>query len=203
MNESLKSQIAAADPARELNDAQTGALVRRMSVDAYQAASSNTAVSRVPWLRRRPGVALLAIGGALTLTGAAVAIPLTLWVGGTQVDLDAKIPIAYTTDTGVDVTCEYGIYFGNFENRSEADEQLARFVHEHDWSGIGQRIYDEAIANPFTPGAADDWDVDTQALRDRTSFIEATDLIWNEIPVELQQGGQSSSATMNCTGQLH
>jgi hypothetical protein len=112
MNESLKSQLTAADPARESNDAQTGDLVRRMSVDAYQAASLNTAVSRVPWWRRRPGVALLAIGGVLALTGAAVAIPLTLWVGGTQVDLDAKIPIAYTTDTGVEVTCEYGIYLG-------------------------------------------------------------------------------------------
>ncbi|WP_202566336.1 hypothetical protein [Agreia sp. COWG] len=148
-------------------------------------------------------MALLAFAGALALTGAAVAIPLTMWADGAPVKLDVEIPIAYTTDTGVDITCEYGIYFGTPANRTDSDEKLADFVSEHDWVGIGQRIYDKAIENPFTPGPTDAWEVDTQALRDKTSFIQATDLIWDEIPAELQQDGQSANATMNCTGQLH
>jgi hypothetical protein len=144
----------------------------------------------------------LGIAGVVALTGAAVVIPLSLGINGTQVELDAEIPIIYTTDTGVDVSCRYGIYFGDPVQRGAADERLAAFVENHDWTGIGQRVYDEAIANPFVPGPDDDWEVDNQEIRDAFSFNRATDLIWSEIPSDLQQAGQSTGATTDCKGQL-
>lgn len=145
----------------------------------------------------------LGVVGTLVLTGAAVMIPLGLWINGTKVHLDAEIPINYTTDTGVDVSCRYGIYFGDPANRTAADHRLADFLQTHDWTGIGQRIYDEAIANPFEPGPNDDWEVDSAELRDSFSFNSAVNLIWEEIPSDLLEGVRSSGAVSDCAGRLH
>lgn len=142
------------------------------------------------------------VAGVIALTGAAVLTPLQLWINDTPVELDVEIPIVYTTDTGVDVACRFGISFGEPAHRTEADERLAEFVENHDWTGIGQRIYDEAIANPFVPGPDDDWEVDTQEIRDTFSFNRAIDLIWAEIPADLQPTGQSAGGAMDCTGRL-
>lgn len=145
----------------------------------------------------------LAILGVAALTGAAVLIPLSLGINGIQVDLDAQIPIIYTTDNGIDVSCRYGIYFGDPASRTAADEELAEFVADHDWTGIGQRIYDDAIANPFVPGPNDDWEVDNQELRDNFSFTNALSrVIWEEIPADLMQDAQSAGGTSDCTGKL-
>ena len=138
----------------------------------------------------------------VALTGAAVVIPLGLWTDGTRVDLDAEIPIIYTTDTGVEVSCRYGIHFGDPASRSTADERLAEFVAGHDWTGIGQRIYDEARANPFTPGPDDDLENDNQEIRDQLSFNYAIEVLWQEIPRELLDAGHSAGGTTDCTGQL-
>jgi hypothetical protein len=127
---------------------------------------------------------------------------LSLAINGTQVDLDVEIPIIYTTDNGMDVSCRYGIYFGDPAHRTAGDEQLAEFVENHDWTGIGQRIYDEAIANPFVPGPNDDWEVDNQELRDNFSFnIALSSIIWEEIP-KSPQAGWTGGATSDCTGKL-
>lgn len=204
MKEQLPSEIASADPlvgADRADDARLGSLVRRMAAEARDSAAMESA-ARKPWWTRRRTLFPLAIAGAVVLTGAAVAVPLSLWVNGTQVELDAEIPIVYTTGSGVEVTCRYGIYFGDPASRSDADERLAEFVATHDWAGIGQRIYDEAIANPFIPGPDDDLEVDDQETRDRFSFFNATDVIWQEIPDELRSAGHSSGGTMDCTGRL-
>lgn len=200
MTETLKSELASADPAPGGEDAKLQALVRRLNTNAREA-SVTASSPQTPWWKRRRAMIPLGIAGLVALTGAAVLVPLGLWVNGTKVDLDAEIPIIYTTDNGVDVSCRYGIYFGDPANRSVADEQLADFVENHDWTGIGQRIYDEAIANPFTPGPNDDWEVDNQEIRDSFSFFRAVNLIWDEIPTDLD-AGQSSGGTSDCTGQL-
>jgi hypothetical protein len=201
MNEMLTSDIASADPAMVPTGATTHDLVRRMAAAARQA-STDMADARRPWWKRPGTMVPLGIVGALALTGAAVAVPLRLWVNDIPVKLDVEIPIVYTTDTGLEVSCRYGIYFGDPVNRSDADEELAQFVANHDWTGIGQRIYDEAIANPFIPGPNDDWEVDSQDIRDSFSFGRATDLIWAEIPEDLRQTGLSAGGTSDCTGQL-
>ncbi|MDW4572451.1 hypothetical protein R8Z57_06605 [Microbacterium sp. M3] len=192
----ITDELAEADPATP-SDPKVRELVRSMSVEAERAIRSN----RRPFWRRRRVIIPTLVVGALTLAGAAVVVPLSLWVNGTQVDV-VNIPINYTTDTGVQVSCRYGIYFGDPANRTEADEELTEFVENHDWDGIGQRIYDEAMANPFVPGPNDDWEVDNQELRDNFSFTRALSVIWTEIPEELQKSGQSAGGTTDCKGQL-
>lgn len=202
MNEQLKSDLASADPVTGGEDAELRGLVRRMARDA-QAVATMGAASRTPWWKRRRVMVPMGLAALVAVTGAAVLIPLQLGINGTQVELDAEIPIVYTTDTGVEVSCRFGIYFGDPADRSAADERLAAFVNEHDWTGIGQRIYEEAIANPFVPGSDDDWEVDTPELRDQSSFHRATQVIWEEIPDDLLHDGWSSGSTMDCKGQLH
>ena len=145
----------------------------------------------------------LVLVGVLAVTGAALLVPLSFSINHTKVALDGEIPIIYTTDTGVRVSCRYGIYFGDPAHRTPADERLAAFVNSHDWSGIGQRIYAKAIANPFVPGPNDDWEVDTQQDRDVESFRRALGLIWDEIPTKLQNAGTTAGGTTDCKGQLH
>jgi hypothetical protein len=201
MNETLQSELASADPAEGGEDAIRHALVGQMSRDA-QRASIAGADAPVVWWRRRRVMVPLGVAGIIALTGAVVLVPLQLSVNDTAVDLDAEIPIVYTTDNGVDVSCRFGIYIGDPVERTAADDTLAEFVEEHDWDGIGQRIYDEAIAHPFVPGPDDDWEVDSQEIRDSFSFHRALDLIWQEIPAELQADGQAAGSTSDCTGRL-
>lgn len=200
MNELLSSEVASADPVKDRHDAKLHDLVIRMAIDAREAARGTR--PRSPWWKRPRIVIPLGIAGVVALTGAAVFTPLQLWINDTPVELDVEIPIVYTTDTGVDVTCRFGISFGDPAHRTGADGRLAEFVENHDWTGIGQRIYDEAIANPFVPGPDDDWEVDTQEIRDTFSFNRAIDLIWAEIPADLQPTGQSAGGAMDCTGRL-
>lgn len=201
-SERLQADLERADPAIGEGDAEIHALVSSMSIAARETALGSPPV-RAPWWRRRRAMIPLGIGGLVALTGAAVFVPLGLWVNGTQVDLDAEIPIVYTTDTGAEVSCRYGFYFGDPADRTAADEELAQFVQEHDWTGIGQRVYDEAIANPFVPGPDDHIEVDNQEVRDGFSFFHALGLVWEEIPAELQQAGSSAGGTSDCTGRLH
>ncbi|MFB7252539.1 hypothetical protein [Microbacterium sp. NPDC056234] len=202
MNEQLKSDLASADPIVDRDDAEVGHLVRRIA-SAAEAATNAKGSARVPWWKRRRSVIPLGVVALVAATGAAVLIPLQLGTeDGAQFSVDAEIPINYTTETGVDISCRYGIYFGDPSNRTAADERLADFVNDHDWTGIGQRIYDEAMSNPFVPGPNDDWQVDTQQLRDKASFSQAATLIWIEIPDELMREGQQSASTTDCKGQL-
>lgn len=201
MNELLRSELTAADPLPSDENSELQDVVRRVAAAARDASRTQSA-TREPWWKRRRIVIPLGIAGIAALTGAAVVIPLSLGINGTQVNLDAEIPIVYTTDNGIDVRCRYGIYFGDPANRTAADEQLAEFVANHDWTGIGQRIYDEAIANPFVPGPNDDWEVDNQELRDNFSFnIALNAIIWEEIPKSPQAGWTGGGAS-DCTGKL-
>ena len=200
MDGSLQQELCAADPARGVDGDAAGRLARQLALDARDEVEGGAAA--VPWWRRRRAVIPLAIGGVVALTGAAVAVPFGLWINGTQVDFDASIPIEYTTDTGVTINCRYGLYFGDPASRTAGDERAAEFVEQHDWTGIGQRIYEEAIKNPVVPGPNDDWEVDNQTMRDRFSFNRALDLIWAEIPADIQADTRSAGATSDCTGQL-
>lgn len=202
MHETLRSALAAADPLAGQEDMKRQDLAQRMVRSAAREALASP-VSRAPWWQRRRVLIPLGIPAVIALGGASVIIPLGIAVNGTEVDaLDAEIPIAYTTVTGVDINCRAGIYFGDPNNRSTRDDELAAFVEDHDWSDIGQKIYDDALANPFVPGPDDDWEVDNQELRDVFSFNRSMGLIWEEIPAELQQTGQQAALVSDCDGQL-
>lgn len=108
MRNSVQAEITAADPARGVDAAGSGELVREMARDARCAVAAG-ASARIPWWRRRRTLIPLGVLGVAMLTGAAIMIPLGLWINGTKVQLDAEIPVVYTTDTGVEVSCRYGM----------------------------------------------------------------------------------------------
>ncbi|WP_091492543.1 hypothetical protein [Microbacterium pygmaeum] len=143
----------------------------------------------------------------VALTGAAVVIPLNQFgIDGMLVDADALIPITYTTDTGIEVSCRYGVYYGDPADRTESDKQLATFVANHDWTDIGQGVYEHAIANPFVPGRDGGLDVDTQQRRDEMSLsIAIAHEIEEAIPDHLRDDreGLIESSVTDCQGKLH
>ena len=210
MNDSLQTELSAADPVSVREDARLQDLVRRTALAARSEAIADSP-SPTPWWKRRRAMIPLGIAGVVALTGASLLVPLNkFWIDGMQADADAIIPIVYTTDTGVEVSCRYSIYFGDPADRTEDDQQLAAFVAEHDWTAIGQRVYERAIADPFIPGVnggfGDDTD-DTPQRRDEASLFSAIGaVIEEEIPDRLRDTsrlGLVDSGMSDCKGQLH
>mgnify|MGYP003420082169 FL=1 len=83
--------------------------------------------------------------------------------------------------------------------------ELREWVLAQDWTGVGQRIYDDAIAHPFVPTedtpAEDGW---TTELVDSVSWFDAMDRqIIGQIPADLTGFGDEISGASDCTGQLH
>ncbi|WP_168628065.1 hypothetical protein [Cryobacterium sp. BB307] len=196
----LHKSLEEADPARGEQDDEARELILRMSVEAERAIFQKAPIR---WWKNPKVIVPLSIAGVIALTGAAaLAMPIRLWVGGQEVELDGEIPIIYTTDTGVFVHCTYGIHFGDPAERTAVDERAAQFMKNHDWTGIGQRIYDEAIANPFVPGPNDDFQTDSQQIRDMFSFQQAMHLIWTEIPDDIDGAVREAGGASDCKGQL-
>ncbi len=139
--------------------------------------------------------------GVLALTGAAIAAPLVLGVDGQWVDIDARIPITYETESGVSVSCVYGLYVSSAAGRTAEDDRLGEFLADADWTGIGQEIYDYAIANPVTPQEGEVWNNDSPEVRDAISFkLAVTPVITAHVPAELLNSGSGWSSTDTCTG---
>lgn len=157
-------------------------------VDASRAEAVRSRAKR----RRRsvwliPGAVVAA--GALT-AGATVFAP--------YFDPDVRIPIEYVTDTGVEITCTYALRVGSVVGGE--NPELREWLTSQDWSGVGQRIYEDAVANPFIPGEDDkgEW---TSELRDSVSFFDA---MGQQIsaPDGLAVFGDEVAGTSDCTGQL-
>ena len=133
-------------------------------------------------------VPLLAIGG-LAVTGAA-----TVWV--TSVQPDVQIPIAYTTDTGRSVECMIQL--------EVPDPEIRSYLQATDWGGVGQRIYDQALAASAGPNV-DGLVFDSTAEREGWEwFAAADDLTTGTVPPELLAGRDVlAAADSSCTGDLH
>lgn len=200
----LDDLVVEADPARGV-DPSTSTAARVDLFNLIRSSSPPQALRTRRWWTRPRVLIPIGIGALLSVTGAAVALPLLdLQVNGQEVELDVEIPITYTTKTGVSVVCSYGLYVGDPSKRTAADEALATFLREHDWQGIGQRIYEQAISHPYVPGATDEWESDTQQLRDQFSWSDAqnTVIFEQEIPSNLLPDGLSTGGPSNCSGQL-
>ncbi|WP_133160270.1 hypothetical protein [Cryobacterium zongtaii] len=112
---------------------------------------------------------------------------------------DVVIPISYVTDSGRAVSCGYALHVGT-EASTDADP-LRKFVAEHDWSGIGPRVYLEAIAHPYVPTPAEAGELTADNI-DRISFdLALNTVISDEYPPGLEPAGVSA-AESNCTGEL-
>jgi hypothetical protein len=188
--------------------------VRQLSFAAAAQVSKETPRVKRFWSKRK--IALGAVGMlVIGLTSAAVANsfdPDGLFVcAGPQdsqyLDLGQcvqahmeTIPIYYETATGKTINCSIGIAFENQGNGTHA-AALTAFVKNHDWTGIGQRIYQEAIDHPFVPGPSDGFETEpSQAVLDSFSFEKAQHLIYDEIPAAPE--GTSGGGTSNCHGEL-
>lgn len=190
----LDRLLAEADPTKR-ESPMSAQEIRETSRTARDVAEA------LPWWRRRR-VALPVAGLSLiALTAGAIAVPLALRINDQSVHVDVTIPISYVTETGRTISCEYGIYVGTPDNRTDADEEAIAFLKSADWSGIGQEIYEEALANPYVPGPNDDWESDSQEVRDRFSFNQATDIIIARVSAEVN-GLSSLGSTSTCTGEL-
>lgn len=90
---------------------------------------------------------------AIVLMGSAVMAPLVTSVGESaiEVELDARIPISYVTENGVEAVWVYVVYLASVDGRTDERECAAAFMVDEVWSGIGQEVYDYAMAYP-APG---------------------------------------------------
>ncbi len=155
---------------------------------AASEAQRSTARRRSLWLV--PTVA----AGALALTAGAVMFT-------PNFDPDVRIPIEYVTDTGTTVSCTYALRVGSVVGGE--NPELREWVLAQDWTGVGQRIYDDAIAYPYNLGADAEGEF-TPEIIDSLSWWEALDRhTTGLIPAELTQFGDEIAGASDCTGQLH
>jgi len=157
------------------------------------------AVRRRPWWKNWKVMLPIGVVGVLALTGAGVAAaPLILADG---VELDARIPITYVTESGVTVNCVYGLIRNGENGRTAERERAAEFLANEDWSGVGQEIYDFAIAHPVTPQEGEVWTNDTPDVRDAISFkLAVIPVISSHLPADLREAGSQLASTDTCTG---
>jgi|GEM_PF-2310350 len=94
-------------------------------------ASARRHARRAAWL-----IPVAIVGGAALTAGALVATDNLLHE-------DLPIPIEYTTDTGRTISCTATIEGGSFFAPREAE--VVQYYRSHDFTGIGQRIYDYAM----------------------------------------------------------
>jgi hypothetical protein len=119
---------------------------------------------------------------------------------------DFTIPITYTTDTGRTINCS--IDFSNGETRwVETEFGAVNYLRAQDWTGLGQRIYDEALArvaagDPELSKPGEDGDVPDQKTVEAYAWTHAeTDLTIGTVPREVMGAGFGSYS--HCPRELH
>jgi hypothetical protein len=163
-------------------------------IAAAPAATSVASTRRRTFRWKRPVFLLPVIGiAALATTAGAVAYSF----GGHP---DAVIPINYVTANGHSISCAYALHIGTDTSTDAA--ALRKFVASRNWSGIGQKVYAEAVAHPYVPTPREHGQF-TPANVDRFSFeLALNEVISSQYPAgEIPQG--MSSAESNCRGELH
>ena len=144
------------------------------------------------WWKRSVVVFPIVGVSALAVTAGAIAYSF----GGNP---DVVIPINYVTDNGHSVSCGYALHVGT--DVSADAGPLRTFVAERDWSGIGQRVYREAITNPYLPTPVEG-DKFTQDNLDQFSFDLALNTVISDgYPTDQIPAGVSG-AESNCQGEL-
>jgi len=170
--------------AHDIDDLLTAAAPRRLTDDPAiaqrvdeMAAASGPVASRRP--ARRPLLIALPVAGvaALALTGGAIAVTSTI-------TSDVTLPVSYTTTAGESVTCTVEIAGGSAI--SIDDIRAGAYIRGHDWSGLGQKVHDRAVADGST------W------------FDALTEQLFLEIPSSVLGQGMAYTAwkTDDCSGEL-
>lgn len=194
----LDEFLRSADPAAPLREDEVRSIIEAMTQEIRETQSPRNRW----WSKWRLTVP---VGGAalLAITGAALAPQLSIWINGQDATLDTRIPITYTTRSGVTVECFFGAAVDPDKGGSVGDqERMTTFLNDNDWTGVGQEIYDYAIANPLT---ADDgsWTNDPEARDRQTLKTAIRHVILMQVPADLLDGTNVYMATTdNCEGQL-
>lgn len=170
------------------------AQVRQQIADLVAETHAADAAGRAPRRRRRLLIAIPVVGfGALALTAGALVV--------TSMTPAVTIPISYTTDTGRTVTCS--VEAGGGSILDPQSTAIGKYLRSQDWSGIGQRVYDRAIANPYAPGPDADADIAQEEI-DNTSWSNAmAALIPGTMPEDLIADWTYTGWSSDCTGELH
>lgn len=144
---------------------------------------------------RRPLFLIPAIGVlALATTAGAVAYSFS------KTDA-AVIPINYTTASGQQITCGYGVS-GSSQVAGVTTAALRKYVTSHDWTGTGQKVYRYAVAHPYVPTVAESQQL-TQTQIDSFSFsLALAAVIGDEIPASVEPTGYLAGGESNCLGTL-
>ncbi|UGS28028.1 hypothetical protein K8F61_07680 [Microbacterium resistens] len=113
---------------------------------------------------------------------------------------DIEVPIEYVTISGTQIACSYAL---KVEATDGGDTgPLRAWLRDHDWTGFGQKVYDDAMARPFVPDPQypDEW---TQQNLDTASWTEALERnVRAELPGELIPEGFRLHAASTCDGCL-
>jgi len=150
---------------------------------------------RAPRFKRRLLVFVpVATVGALALTAGAIVV--------NTITADVVVPISYTTDTGSAQTCTAEFAAGSAFDAD--DRALTAHLRGYNWTGIGQKIYDRALAEPFDPATSDLVGLSQRDI-DGMSWSDAmTAELDNAIPQSLLgQDAAFFSWGSDCEGLLH
>lgn len=196
----LDELIRKADPAIGINDET----VERRVLDGISASRRSRPSTPRPWWTRAKVAIPAGVGVLALITGAAVVIPMQLQVDETPVEVDLQLPVSYTTSSGEDITCTYGIYFGEPEARPADLEEAIAELSSQDWSSFGDQVYQHATEHPVTPQDGEVWTVDSQEVRDKMSFeLAVSAVVLGRLPSDLASGMPRFAGTTDCMGQLH
>lgn len=189
----LDEELRRADPALRLRHDEAAEIIAT-AVHNFPPQTARKSLWWKDWRVTLP----VGVVGVLSLTGAAIAVPLLLGDENGWVDIDARIPITYVTDSGVSVSCVAGVYVRSESGRTAEDELIAELLANGDWTDAGQEIYDYAVANPRLPQEGEEWTNDSPEVRDMISFqLAFSTVIRASLPGDFQ-GVLASTDT--CTG---
>lgn len=192
----LDAMLRNADPATQWSEAD---IEHRVAGAASRIQRSSP--RRAPfWKRTRVAIPVLA--AAVALMGAAVVLPLQLWVDGREVDIDLEVPVEYVTAGGHRVACTAGFHFGSPSGRGPELEAAVNELRGRDWSGIGEEIYEHAVAHPVAPQDGEVWRVDTAQVREKIAFELAITAVMTSRTSDTLPAGAGIVVTNDCTGRL-
>lgn len=180
------------------------------SVEASLLALVNDAEANVrPARNRRRAVWIAAIPAVPALT-----LGLTAGIQDRMAP-DLTIPVSYTTDTGIPVSCS--IYLFNGELYSvEVSFVGVDYLSDQDWDGIGQRIYEQALieeadltqrvqqGDPATTTSSDGAvQLDAATIEITAWNIAEGHLVDGSVPETVLHPGDNWASDSDCSGQLH
>jgi len=149
---------------------------------------------RIAWLA--PVVLVPAMG--IALTGG----------GDPRLTPDFTIPVTYTTGSGATVSCSVEFFNGE-EHYVEVSFAGVAYLESQDWTGIGQRIHDEAVRlidarDPvvFAPDDTTGGEPGADVIEWRAWSLAESSLVEGSIPDGVMAAGDHFGSDSDCTGEL-